>query len=467
MQWRRLGRAFALGMSGLAGVCAQPAHPQADADAAAWMEVPGASAELVPETHLGGRVMLYRAGRRDGRAVVLIHGLGQSGARDWRKLIPALAQGYAVYALDLPGFGQSDKGNRLYSPANFAAAIENVIGRRVESPFVLVGHSMGGAVSLAYAAAYPQRVERLVLVDVAGVLHRAVYAEFLSRLGTHAASGGKTDDAPWFTAFLHTMLTRAESIPVSTEPLLGSAAVRQQMFRGDPNAIAAYTLVGHDFSRALRSIAVPTLLIWGSEDKVAPLRTGQMAAATIPNARLAVLQGAGHAPMLQSPERFNATVLEELRGKPHGPPYALQQAAIEGARVGVCNGERGRQFSGDYKEIRLDNCPDTQITAARIGFLLVRDSTLRIVNSHIDDGIDARSSRLEITAGSVGGSPALGLNASDVDAAGTRFQSEGPIAVNRGSVRVALSLSVVELARPGAEPRYVHRVVALAPRARW
>ena len=463
--WRRLRLAFALAAGALAGVCAPRAH--ADADAAAWMEVPGASAELVPEPDLGGRVMLYRAGRRDGPPVVLVHGLGQNGARDWSRLIPALADGYAVYALDLPGFGQSDKGNRLYSPASFARAIENVIGPRVGGRFTLIGHSMGGAVSLAYAAAYPERIQRLILVDMAGVLQRAVYAEFLSRVGTQAATGGYVEDAPWFTSYLHRALTRAESVPLSSGPLLGSAAVRQQFFRGEPNAIAAYTLVGHDFSRALRSVAAPTLLIWGSEDKVAPLRTGQMAAATMPNARLTILQGAGHAPMLQMPERFNPIVLDELRGRRDERPHTPQKAALDGDRIGACDGERGRHFTGEYKELRLDRCPDAQVAQARIGFLLVRDSTVRIVDSHIGNGIDARNSRIELTAGSVGGSPALGLNASDVDAAGTRFESEGAIAVNRGSVRVALSLSVAELARAGAEPRYAHRIITLAPRARW
>jgi pimeloyl-ACP methyl ester carboxylesterase len=431
------------------------------------MELPGASAELVPEPQLGGRVMLYRAGRQDGPPVVLIHGLGQNGARDWSRLLPALADRYAIYALDLPGFGQSDKGDRLYSPASFAGAIENVIGRRLGRRFVLIGHSMGGAVSLAYAAAYPERIERLILVDMAGVLQRSVYAEFLSRLGTRAVTGGYFEEAPWFTASLHTLLTRADGVSFSTDSILTSAAVRKQLFRGDPNAIAAYTLVGHDFSHALRSIAAPTLLIWGSEDKVAPLRTGQMAAATIPNARLAIIRGVGHTPMLQAPERFNSIVLDELQGRRAEPPYALPRLPIDGERIGVCSGERGRHFIGEYKELRLDKCPDAQITQARIGFLVVRDSTVSIVNSHIENGIDASNSRVELTAGSVGGTPALALDASEVDAAGTRFESPGAIAVNRGSVRVALSFSVAELARPGVKPRYVHRVIALAPRASW
>src|SRR4029077_20469429 len=150
---------------------------------------PQTASERVAEPVFGGHVMLYRAGPADAAPVVLIHGLGQNGAKDWDKLIPALSSRYQVLALDLPGFGQSDKGNELYSPVNFTRVIESVVGSRVSRPFVLVGHSMGGAVAIAYASRYPERVRRLVAVDAAGILHRAVYAQSLSRLVTEAAGG--------------------------------------------------------------------------------------------------------------------------------------------------------------------------------------------------------------------------------------------------------------------------------------
>src|SRR5260221_4586685 len=166
--WRS-GVALALALGVLRAASAQDASVRP----AAWMAVPGASAELVPEPVFGGKVMLYRAGRREGPAVVLIHGLGPSGARIWAKVIPALARDHDIYALDLPGFGESDKGNHLYSPDNFVRVIEAVVGARVARPFVLIGHSMGGAVSLAYAAAYPARIDRLILLDIASDLNRS------------------------------------------------------------------------------------------------------------------------------------------------------------------------------------------------------------------------------------------------------------------------------------------------------
>jgi pimeloyl-ACP methyl ester carboxylesterase len=439
----------------------------AGASPAEWIGVGNASAELVAESVFGGNVMLYRAGRRDAPAVVLVHGLGQNGARDWGKLIPALAERYEVFALDLPGFGESDKGNHLYSPANYARVIEAVLAPRVARPFVLIGHSMGGAVSLAYAAAYPSRIGRLVFVDLAGVLHRSVYAGYLSRFAAQLATGVYPQDAPWFDSFVRTILTRVESVPLSSELVLGIPALRQRMLRGEPNAIAAYALVEHDFSGALRGVRAPTLVIWGSEDRVAPLRTGQMAAALVPGARLAVIEGADHTPMLSAAARFNALVLDELEERLALPPYALPKAAsVRGDRVGRCTGQAGQRFSGDYGELRLEKCIDARITNARIGNLLALQSTVRIVNSEIDGWTDAKNSRLEFTAGSVrgaSGSPALALTATSVDAAGTRFEADGAIFENRGAVPVRLSLSVAEVVRTGAVPRFAHEVLTLAP----
>src|SRR3954463_4814318 len=101
-------------------VCAlvAPAAHAADDDPgpADWIGLRSASAQLVDEPVFAGKVMLYRAGRRDAEPIVLVHGIGQEGARDWRYVIQALAAEHDVWALDLPGFGASDKGNHLYSP---------------------------------------------------------------------------------------------------------------------------------------------------------------------------------------------------------------------------------------------------------------------------------------------------------------------------------------------------------------
>jgi pimeloyl-ACP methyl ester carboxylesterase len=423
-----------------------------------WIRAPNASVELVEEPVFGGRVALYHAGRRGAPAVVLVHGLGRNAAKDWEHLIPALAERYSVYALDLPGFGHSDKGNHLYSPDNFARVLEAVLEKRVPRPFSLIGHSMGGAVALAYIGAYPQRVSRLILVDAAGVLHRSVYAEFLGRVAAQRAMGM---DSPWFESVVRAIQLRAENWPIRGELALERAGVRRRLLRGDPNAISAFAMVEHDFSQIVRAIRTPTLIIWGADDTIAPVRTGQALASGIPGARLIVLAGAAHAPQIQVPSRFNPIVLDELAGLPTATPYALRKGPIEGKRIGSCEEQRGQEFTGDYERVVLENCPDATITNARIGYLRVELSTVRIVNSQIRDGVDAKNSRLELTGGIVGGS--LVIDATSVDAAGTRFESPHALARNSGEVTSVLRFSVSETSLPGNAPRGLHDIVRLAP----
>lgn len=433
------------------------AHAQPPSD---WIRAAGASAELVKEPVFGGRIALYRAGPANAaEAVVLIHGLGKAAARDWEHVIPALAQRYAVYAVDLPGFGYSDKGNHHYSPDNMARAVDAVLTARVGRPFTLVGHSMGGAVAIAYAATYPQRVDRLVLVDVAGVLHRSVYAEFLARAAAQRAVGL---DSPWYESMVRAIQQKAEVVPLRGDLVLERAGVRQRILRGDPNAIAAFALVEHDFTNDLREISAPTLIIWGGEDRIAPLRTGQAIAASIPLARMVVLEGLGHAPMVEAPTRFNPVLLEELDGRQlAAPPYALPIAAIDGDRTGRCDGRRGQEFSGDYVRVMLNDCQDVRISNARIGYLQASNSTLRIANSQVRDGVDAKNSRLELNGAVVGGS--LVLFASTVDAAGTTFVPAPAIAANEGTDSVVLRFSVSNVSRPGKEPLVLHDIIRLAP----
>ena len=435
--------------------------PAQDVD---WIPVKGASVESVPVAVFGGRVALYRAGKRGAEPVILIHGLGHPAARDWAQVIPALAASYDVYALDLPGFGASDKGNHLYSPANYVRVLDALFADRLKRPANVVGHSMGGVIALAYAAAYPDRVRRLVVVDAAGVLHRSVYGEFLGRAMAERKVGA---DSPWLEILSRFIANQAENLPAKSMAI-EIPQVRQRMLRGDPSAIAGYALVEHDLSRALRAIKAPTLIIWSSDDKVAPPRTGQALASAIPGARLAVIGEAGHAPQVTQPERFNALLRDELRGKLDLKPYALPPAPPAGGRSGSCVSERGRRFSGDYDEITLQGCVDVEISDAHIGRLAVARSQVRVVNSHVRDGIESHDSRIELTGGSLGGDPPLSLDETNVDAAALRFQPRGRVvAENYGEGIVILRLSVSEIAGARSDARYAHQLLRLVEDQSW
>src|SRR3977135_1000919 len=146
--------------------------------------VPGTEAHRIDEPVFGGQMVVYEAGRGNERGILLVHGIGDEAARDFRDHIAWLQKSFHVVAVDLPGFGASDRANVLYSPGNYARVLKHVAGRFMHGPFALVGHSMGAVVSLRYAAAYPDDVLRLAVVDAPGVLHSSSTTnQFLAHFG--------------------------------------------------------------------------------------------------------------------------------------------------------------------------------------------------------------------------------------------------------------------------------------------
>jgi len=175
-----------------------------------------------------------------------------------------------------------------------------------------------------------------------------------------------------------------------------------------------------------------------------------------------VIAGAGHAPMVQFPDRFNSVVIDELDGRQFAAQYyALRTGDIQGERVGKCDGQRGQEFTGDYTRLIISHCRDVTITNARIGYLQVAHSTVRVVNTHVRDGVDAKNTRLEMTASMVSGS--LILDTSNVDAAGTTFVQAPAIATNEGAEPVVLRFSISTVSRAGNAPLALHDIVYLAP----
>jgi len=126
----------------------------------------------------GRSLWVGETGNAAGEAVLLVHGLGNNAHRDWRNVIPALAPTFRVVALDLPGFGASESLAKDLSFNRLAAVLDEVMSLRQIERAHVIGHSLGGALSLHFGHRYPQRVNRMVLVDVAGILQRSVYTRF-------------------------------------------------------------------------------------------------------------------------------------------------------------------------------------------------------------------------------------------------------------------------------------------------
>jgi len=425
----------------LAAACAYGA----DEVVAPEANVPGTEAHRIDEPVFGGRMVVYEAGLGNAREIMLVHGIGQEGARDFRDHVAWLKRSFHVVAVDLPGFGQSDKANVLYSPANYARVLKHVAGRFLHGPFVLVGHSMGAVVCLRYAATYPDDVQRLVVVDAPGILHSAsVTSQFLAHLGLEYVPPA-ADPADWLTNLARKLLAPLERLHLDPQIILASSQLRQRLLGADPAKIAGLAVVNEDLRRELPGIGADTLIVWGAQDTLAPLRTGKVLALKLPRARLEVIERAGHEVMLEAPERFRA-VLEPFleRGLPPAPARAA--ALLKKRGEGTCRNERNRVFEGEYDRLTLDGCRNVQIRNARVRELHVLDSTVAIDDSAIgggETGLYAYASTIVMTGGRIDGNVAITASASRLDLAAVEVEGREAAVTAPERSYVVFSLSRV------------------------
>ncbi|HVB23795.1 MAG TPA: alpha/beta fold hydrolase [Ktedonobacteraceae bacterium] len=227
----------------------------------------------------------------EGEPLILVHGLAASTLW-WRRNIPALARQYRVYLLDLPGFGLM---RRFYyrfvldDMADWLLAWMDAMGIARVS---LIGHSMGGYICLHIAAHHPEKVRRLILVAPAGLSYKKTMLGYFFplTLAVHYA-------VPSFLPILFYDALRAG-------PLTFVSATRD--------------LLRTDLRNTLKSITVPTLLIWGVNDMLVPAAFAGVFRQEIANSRLLLLNKAGHVVMYDQAYAFNNAVLAFLADQDTG-----------------------------------------------------------------------------------------------------------------------------------------------------
>ena len=261
---------------------------------------------------LHGRRLTYRR-LGSGPVLLLVHGI--TGSSDsWRPVMRRLAgAGFTVVAPDLPGHGGSQRHRGDHSLGAHAAILRDLL-QVLEMPRVtIVGHSLGGGVAMVFSYQFPERVERLGLVDSGG-LGREVSP--LIRAAT--LPGAEAD----IRAATPPRLLRAVGAiggalgRVGFKPGADLAGITEGVASlGDGERRAAFVRTARSIAsvngqrvsaadRLYLAAEVPVLLVWGERDPVIPLAHGESAHAALPASRLEVFPGAGHFPMLDDPERF-------------------------------------------------------------------------------------------------------------------------------------------------------------------
>ncbi len=231
-----------------------------------------------------GILRYHTYGDGHGPPLLLVHGLAGSGLW-WKHNVDVFAQHFTVYVVELTGYGT----NRAWRPLRLRAAADCLASLIASTPgdrADIVGHSMGGHISVHLAAQYPERVDRLVLAGASGLVRSDIL---------HMAL--KLPIAAWHS-------------PLSFAPILARDALRA----GPVNLLlSTLDILKDDTTEALAKITAPTLLVWGEHDVLVPPALGTAAQELLRGSELVVIDGAGHNVMWDRPDDFNRVVLQFLQ----------------------------------------------------------------------------------------------------------------------------------------------------------
>jgi pimeloyl-ACP methyl ester carboxylesterase len=265
----------------------------------------------VHQVKVHGHTMSYRAAGR-GPVLVLLHGITCS-SESWEEIVPALAKHFTVIAPDLLGHGRSAKPEAGYSVEDYASSVRGLLLALGHTRVTLVGHSLGGGVAMQLSYQFPEMIERLVLVSSGGLgpeLHPVLRM---------AALPGAGSILPWLCS------PHVRRAVEGSARLLGRTGLRpgtdlREVWRGfttlfDASARQAFlrTVRGTIDLRGQRATAldrlhlaarVPTLIVWGEQDRIIPVEHARNGHAGIEDSRLEVFAEAGHFPHLDCPSRF-------------------------------------------------------------------------------------------------------------------------------------------------------------------
>ncbi len=398
---------------------------------------------FVGDSEFGDSVFVREAGDDQKQTVILVHGLGSAASDDWLNVIPVLASKYHVLAIDLPGFGRSAKGNHLYSPTRYARCVKGVLERytkRNKQSIIMVGHSLGGGVALRYASLYPEMLERLILVDVAGILQRSAF----TRASMHIDDDGDGKIRK-LNRWLGDLIIATENLPMPINTILASKSLRHIILRDNSAMIAGLALLQEDFGEDIRAVQAPTSIIWGEEDSVAPLRTGRVLEARIARSHLELIKDTGHVPMVESPAEFNRVLLAELQRTDYRA--ASGAVAQDDDRYAVCEKKAYAHFSGHFKSISIKSCKQVVMEDVVAEKIEIVRSNVEIMRGHIttdETGMRIHRSRVMATALDIQAKVGVNASASELDFAGVDIRARKAAIMTSKRCKLIFSVSEVQ-----------------------
>ncbi len=248
----------------------------------------------------GCRVRYTVSGQNDGPWIVLMHGWGCT-AETLASVASVAGDNHRVLSIDFPGHGRSSEPPAVWGVEEYTRVLSDILAAENISKPVLLGHSFGGRVGINYAATYPDNVDKLVLVDSAGIKpHRPLkYFIKVYSFKTIKSIANIFLNKDKAAAFIESRRRKAGSADYAAASPLMRAVLSK--------------VVNEDLKHLMPSIKAPTLLIWGANDTATPLADAHYMEKHIPEAGLVSFAGCGHYSFLDNPVQFGAVLRSFLK----------------------------------------------------------------------------------------------------------------------------------------------------------
>jgi pimeloyl-ACP methyl ester carboxylesterase len=241
----------------------------------------------------------------NGEPVIFLHGAG-AGAVTWYPSIHTISKNFQVVAPDIVGYGESDKPDAPYNKPYFSNWLKDFLKELKIAKAHIVGLSQGGAIALQFAIDHPEMVDKLVLVDAAGLGAKVSFWPLIGMIWMNCfpSSLASHFNAPYL---LHKPTNRDPNHSRYSIAVLQSKGGKKAFKQGRGTAVSKIP------EELVKQIENETLIIWGKEDKLFSVEYGEAAAKMIPKATLRVIQEAGHLPLMDQPEIFNKILGDFLK----------------------------------------------------------------------------------------------------------------------------------------------------------
>lgn len=399
----------------------------------------------IDEPVLNSKIYMEMHGDKNNETVVFVHGLGDEASTIWKDSVNSLKENYHVIIFDLPGFGKSSKSSAEYTPEKYALVLDYIVSKYVNKPFYLIGHSMGGAISIKYTTLFENKVKKLFLINSAGILHRDAYGEFLIKVGVDKFVDAKESD------FLNTKITNLVSkvtnglnkiVQVDLHTIVRNDELRQITFQSNPTAIAAVGLITEVFFE-VGKIKVPTLILWGEHDDVVPIRVGYILNKLIKNSSLEIIENSGHVPILDSKDIYLSYLDKFLNEDIEKKEKIQTKIDSKDEEIILRNNAK---IDCNFKSLKIIDSKNIQLYNCNLEKLVIRNSTVSLIDSNINSNnvaISVTNSVLNITSSDIKGRIAIESNGSKLDIAGTNLTSSEISILSRGINQIIFSLTTL------------------------